>query len=89
MCISCSYSSLPANRACQLAEIVGMRPAEIARIDEHPLRVDYLGAGKAVVYVTKIVLVDATKLQRLLSITELASPSEDVHVSLHQEKEAN
>lgn len=84
-----SYSSLPMNRLARLAAILGLKPDEIARLDEHPLQIEYLGDGTAMAYVTKLVAADAAELQRLLAIDAPASPSSDTHVSSSRERGAN
>lgn len=68
MCVNVSYSSLPESLGPRLAAVFGMKPGEVARFEEHPLQVEYLDNGTALVYVTKVVLTDAAALQHLLSI---------------------
>ena len=88
MGVNVSYSSLPESLGPRLAAVFGMKPGEVARFEEHPLQVEYLDNGTALVHVTKVVLTDAAALQRLLSI-DGASPSGDVHASSHQAKGAS
>ena len=68
MCVNVSYSSLPESLRSRLAAVFGMKPGEVARFEEHPLQVEYLDNGTALVHVTKVVLTDAAALQHLLSI---------------------
>ena len=89
MGVNVSYSSLPESLGSRLAAVFGLKPGEVARFEEHPLQVEYLDNGTALVHVTKVVLTDAAELQRLLSIGGPASPSGDVHASSHQAKGAS
>lgn len=89
MCVNVSYSSLPESLRSRLAAVFGMKPGEVARFEEHPLQVEYLDNGTALVHVTKVVLTDAAALQHLLSIDGPASPSGDIHASSHQAKGAS
>lgn len=89
--VICDYSYFPESIARDLSELLGMKPCEIAQInDDWPLHVEYLSDGRAFVVVPKAVVIqDAGELSRLLFTDVPASPCDASGAPPNHGKEAS